>query len=311
MIRKYSKALIIQVRKIILLVPVLCIVGCTTTVPLNHIGAFSQASAGLANITANSYEIINNSTIERRLSGIAAVSGSSPDKSTFSEIITDSNLAIRIKLLKGVESYAKALGGLASADFRKDIDLASKDLYGSLGDLQKTFSDATKDKLPLSDDDLAIIATAVDAIGTAIAEDKRRSALKTIIIQTEPSIQRAMGLIFKEIPDIEKISKANMDRIFTEKIKAYQRESNNLTYEQRIIKLNDIRKANDLAEATSELYKNLEASSKKIASAHTALYNAVNKDKFTSTELVSEIKELVAFSKSTKEFYDKLLSKAQ
>ena len=63
-------------------------------------------------------------------------------------------------------------GNLASADFRKEIDAASKDLYGSLGELQNTYKVATKEKFPLSGDNLAIIATAIDAIGTAIAENK-------------------------------------------------------------------------------------------------------------------------------------------
>jgi hypothetical protein len=265
----------------------------------------------LANTTANSYEFINSSTMDRRLSDIASETNSSPDESTFKGIITDSNLAIRIKLLRGIESYAKALGDLASADFRKDIDAASKDLYGSLGDLQKTYSDATKEELPLSDADLAVIATAVDAIGTAIAEEKRRSALKTVIIQTDPSIQKAMELVSKEIPVISEISVANMKTIFTDQVKAYQHESNKLTYERRIAELNHIRKAHDLAEATSGLFKNVVVSSKKIASAHAALLNAVEADQFTSKELVSEIKELVAFSKSTKEFHDKLLLKTQ
>jgi hypothetical protein len=308
MIKKYSSALI-QVQKSTLLALILCFVGCAS--PLNHIGAFSQASADLANTTANSYEFINSSTIDRRLSDIASETNSSPDESTFKGIITDSNLAIRIKLLRGIESYAKALGDLASADFRKDIDAASKDLYGSLGDLQKTYSDATKEELPLSDADLAVIATAVDAIGTAIAEEKRRSALKTVIIQTDPSIQKAMELVSKEISVISEISVANMKAIFTDQVKAYQHESNKLTYERRIAELNNIRKAHDLAEATSGLFKNVVVSSQKIASAHAALLNAVEADQFTSKELVSEIKELVAFSKSTKEFHDKLLSKTQ
>lgn len=254
MISKYFKTLV-RSHSASLLVPALLssLVGCTA-VPLNHIGAFSQASANLASTTANGYEIINNSTIERRLSDIASDTNSYPDENTFKGIITDSNLAIRIKLLKGVESYAKALGDLASADFKKDIDAASKDLYGSLGDLQKTYSNALKDKLPLTEGDLAIIATAVDAIGTAIAEDKRRTALKTVVIQSDPSIQKAMDLVSDEMPSLNEISVANMKTIFTDKVKAYQHESKNLTYEQRVSALNNLRKAYDLAEATSGLF---------------------------------------------------------
>lgn len=306
MMKKYSKVLM-QVHKFTLLALVLSFTGCTT-VPSNHIGAFSKASADVANAAASGYEIINNTTIERRLSDIASETNSSPDENTFKGIVTDSNLAIRIKLLKGVESYAKALGDLASADFRKDIDAASKDLYGSLGDLQQTYSKATKTKLPLSDNGLGIIATAVDAIGTAIAEDKRRIALKTVVIQSDPSIQQAMKLVSEELPELSEFSEANIKAIFTDKVKAYQHESNKLKYEERVTELNNVRKTYDLAEVTSGLLNNLVASGKKIALAHTALRKAVEADKFTSPELVSNIKELVAFAKSTKEFHDKILS---
>lgn len=307
---KNNSKVLMQVHKFTLLALVFSLMGCS--VPLNHIGAFSKASADLANTTANGYEIINNSTIKRRISDIASETDISPDKSTFKGIITSSDLAIRIKLLRGVESYAKALGDLASADFRKDIDEASKDLYGSLGDLQQTYKTATEKEFPLTKDDLAVIATAVDAIGTAIAEDKRRTALKTVVIQADPSIQKAMKLVSDEISkDVKKFSVANMETIFTNKIKAYQHESSKLTYDQRVEELEAISKANDLTEATSCLFDNLVISSNKIALTHTVLRNAVEKDEFTSSELVTNIKELASFAKSTKEFHDKLISKTE
>jgi len=297
-------------KKVLLLSLIIFFTGCTT-VPLNHIGAFSKATAGLAETTAGSYEFINNSTVKRKISDIASDLTQSPDDDTFKKIITDSNLAVRIKLLKGVESYAKALGELASADFRKDIDEASKDLYGSLGNLQKTYSDATNMKLPLSDESFALIATAVDAIGVALAENKRRDAIKSIVINSDSSIQMTLKLVSKEMTDIQKFALANMNSIYVDKIKEYQTESKNLTREERVSKLNAIWKAYNIAQATSELFKNVIVSSEKIASAHAVLKNTVEADKFTSKALVTEIKELVTFSKTTKSFHDELLVEAQ
>ena len=144
--------------------------GCAVT-PLNHVGAFSQASAELAKNTADAYAYVNETTIQRKINDVAAM-GNTPEDKVFEGLIDKSGLAIRISLLRGVEDYSKSLGNLASADFRKEIDAASKDLYGSLGELQNTYKVATKEKFPLSGDNLAIIATAIDAIGTAIAENK-------------------------------------------------------------------------------------------------------------------------------------------
>lgn len=280
--------------------------GCTT-VPLNHIGVFSQASAELVRSVADGYEIINHNTIEHRISEIASETGSYPSEATFKDLTPSSSLTTRIRLLTGIKSYVDALGDLASANFRKEIDAASKELYGALNELQQTYAAATKTQLPLSDNDFASIATAVDAIGTAIAEDKRRAALRTVIIQADPSIQQTMQLVSSEMPELREFSTTNKKTIFTDLIKAYQHESLALNYSERVMRLAQIRLAYEETEAMSALFTVLTASSEQIAKAHGVLRRTVEANKFTSRELISEIKELVSFAKSTQHFHDRLL----
>lgn len=279
--------------------------GCS--VPLNHIGAFSQASADLAKCAADAYNDVNETTIERRIFDIAATE-ESPDDTIFDKILDDQNLSVRISLLKGVENYSKALGKLASADFRKDIDIATKDLYGSLDGLQNTYATATKKSLPFSKDNFALIATAIDAIGTGMAENKRREALKTVVIQADLSIQESMRLVSEELPMLKEFLSANLDTIWTEKVKAYQKEVHALSFDQRVTKLRDIRKARELSTDSSILIDKLSAAGTKISKAHAVLREAVSNDKFTSEELVAEIKSAVETSKAIKEFHDKLLA---
>ncbi len=278
--------------------------GCVSQ--LNHVGAFSQASADLAKNAAVVYEDVNEITIKRRIFNIAATS-ESPSDDTFDKLIDDANLAVRISLLRNVENYSQALGNLASADFRKDIDSASKDLYGALAGLQTTYTATTKRPLPISNDTFSIIATAVDAIGTAIAENKRREALKTIIIQADPSIQTSMKLVSGEMPILKDFFLANLDTIWTEKVKAYQKEVSKLTFDQRIERLQDIRKAQELTINGSKVFDDLSRASKKIADAHSALRGAVINNQFTTEKLVEEIKTVVELSKSIKDFHTKLL----
>lgn len=291
-----------------ILIPVYLLVlatGCTS-VPLNHVGVFSQASADLAKSVADGYEMINSITIERRLSDIASETDRYPNENTFKSLIAGPNLTTRIRLSRGVEAYANALGDLASAEFRKEIDAASKNLYGALDDLQQTYAKSTKANLPLSDDNLALIAIMVDAIGTEIAENKRRAALKAVIIQVNPSIQQAMQLVSVELPELREFSIASKKTVFTDLIKAYQHESLGLTYDERIMKLDQIRIAHKEAEAISDLFNDLIASSKQIASAHATLRRSVEENKFTSRELVNEIKTLASFAKSTQHLHDRL-----
>src|SRR5690606_22922614 len=86
----------------------LALTGCTST-PLNHVGVFSQASAELAKSAADGYEMINNITIERRLSDIASEADRYPNEDTFKQLITGSSLTTRIRLLRAMETYANAL----------------------------------------------------------------------------------------------------------------------------------------------------------------------------------------------------------
>lgn len=293
-------------RTLILLYLLTLTTGCTSVAPLNHVGVFSQASADLAKSIADGYEIINSINIERRLSDIASETNHYPNENTFRNLIVGPNLTTRIRLSRGVEAYANALGDLASAEFRKEIDAASKSLYGALDDLQQTYAKSTKANLPLSDDNLALIAIMVDAIGTEIAENKRRAALKTVIMQADSSIQQAMQLVSAELPELREFSIASKKTVFTDLIKAYQHDSPGLTYDERIMKLDQIRIAHEEAEAISDLFNDLIASSKRIASAHATLRRSVEENKFTSRELVNEIKALASFAKSTQHFHDRL-----
>lgn len=284
----------------------LALTGCTST-SLNHVGVFSQASAELAKSAADGYEMINNITIERRLSDIASEADRYPNEDTFKQLITGSSLTTRIRLLRAMETYANALGELASAQFRKEIDAASSNLYGALDQLQETYAKGTQASPPLTDHQLALIATAVDAIGTAIIEEKRRAALKTIIIQVDPMIQQAMRLISMELPALSEYAIASKQTIFTDLIKAYQQEAASISYNERIMKLDQIRITYEEVEAISSLFADLITASKRIANAHSTLRLSVAANEFTSPELISEIKSLTAFAKSTQGFHDQLL----
>ena len=278
--------------------------GCTT--PLNHIGAFSKATADLSKQAASAYEKVNETTIERRINGIAAEVGTSPDDDTFNKLIGGTNLEVRVALLRGIEKYADALGDLASADFRKDIDAATKDLYGALGNLQKSYMAATKSQAPLTNDNLAIIATAVDAIGTTIVEERRRDALRTVVIQANPTIQKSMELFKKELPMLKELIMLNLDTIYTEKVKAYQKEGKNVNFEKRVGMLREIRSSYDQMEASKILIENLSIAATRISDAHNILYVTVEKNEFTSKELVNEIKKMAELAKTIKEFNEEL-----
>ncbi|GBC60418.1 hypothetical protein DENIS_1370 [Desulfonema ishimotonii] len=290
------------------LLSLLLISGCA--VPLNHIGAFSQASADLAQNAADAYERINESTIERRIYDIAADSELSPDENTFRKLLPGRDMVARTELLRGVEAYARALGQLAAADFREEIDTASKELYGALGKLKTTYDSYAKDALPLPDKSLSVIAASINAIGTVIVEKKRCEALKTVVIQADPAIQKSMALTAREFSVFQEMYTANLNTVWAEKIKGYQREVGSLNYEQRVKRLYEIRKTYTRVITSSNIIRALSDAGRQVAGAHAALRQAVENNEFTTDRLVKEIKNVVELSKSIKDFHD-ILSDAE
>ena len=211
-------------------------------------------------------------------------------------------------LLRLLGDYAKALGDLANADFRRDIDKATTDLYGVLGDLKKTYNKATGQDLSISDSGLVLIAMAVDAIGMAIVEQQRRDAIKRIVIESHDAIQKVSTILKQELPGFADFAQANIETVETEMIKAYQTEVVRLSFSQRIVRLQEIRQQNQAKLAAPSFFGDLGTAAETIGTAHKVLFDAVSQDKFTTRELIQSIREMAEFAKSLQEFHKTLTS---
>jgi len=280
--------------------------GCTRAT--THIAAFSIASEDLAAQAIRGYEVLNETTVQRKIAEVAADPTQLPDEDTFVGLLEGKeSLTIRIMALEYLKDYSVALGDLSTADVRSDIDRASKDLYGALVGLRDTFKEETGKDAGIEDEDLAIIATAVDAIGTVIAEAKRRVAIKTIVIKADPAIQNVSTLLRDEVPIFGEFIKANLSTIETEMVKSYQKRAEKLTFDQRVKYIQQIRKQHRITEESGRFFNDLGTAAEMLGSTHAALRKAVEKNKFTTPELIEHIGELVDFAKSLREFYKELL----
>ncbi|OGP68904.1 MAG: hypothetical protein A2031_05920 [Deltaproteobacteria bacterium RBG_19FT_COMBO_43_11] len=295
---------------------ILLLEGCATT-SLTQISAFGKATASLADDAKKAFELIDSSTIDRKMYDVAANKSLAPKDVTFEGLFKESDSVkyqIRIAVLEKLGNYAKALDNLATADFRKDIDAASTDLYGSLSGLSATYKKVTDTDLPLKDDQLKLIATAVDAIGTVIVETKRRDAIKTIIIQTDEAVQNAAKLLeveFGKDSELSKFVHENLTDADGSLRTAYniQKKSPNSTFNLRYEMLVKIRQMYNAAQTSPMLFDNISAGAKKVREAHATLKTAVMKDEFSSAEIAKQIGELVTFAKSVHSYYEKLGSK--
>ena len=292
----------------------LLLAGCATTASLTQISAFGTAASSLADDSQKAFKLIDTTTIDRKMYDIAASPSLGPTDATFEGLFNEPNfekLQIRIAVLDKLGSYAKALQQLATADFRKEVDSAAADLYASLSGLGANFKKATGQDLPLKDDQLKIIATAVDAIGSAVVEIKRRDAIKAVIIQANEAVQKAADLVASDLGKDSELSKLIHENIANAELslkKAYNiaRTSTNYGFNIRYEMLVRIKQLHDSAEASPKLCDSISTGAKKVAETHSALKSAVTKDQFASSEIAKEIGELVEYAKSVRSFYEKL-----
>jgi len=292
------------------------LVGCSTPPPTTQIGQFASATDELALQATLAYHQIDELTVLRNIVSVASVPGDLPNDETFEGVLSDEQKQVRILLLSQLGAYAAALGELANADVRSDVDKAATNLYGSLGRLKTNFSEATRQRdlpsgrsLPLSDDSIALIATAIDAIGAQIAESKRRSAIKTVVIETNPAIQDVSALLSRELPSLGSLAEVNISTVETEMIDAYRNEAGGISFAQKVVQIQEIGRIKRAKRAAVPFFNEVGAGARQVGVTHQALFDAVSEDRFTTKALVVQIKELAAFGKSIKAFRKNLVAR--
>ena len=310
MMRKNSNQNLLQKQKFRFNMLVFCLIGlllsaCSQTA--THVGAFSQASEDLVEQTITAYDLLNESSIDRNIYDIAAEPPVLPDDDTFLGLFDrNDSLRIRMKALKLLQSYTIALGELSAASFREDIDKAAADIYGALTGLRDSYQEAKGETLDISNESLAIVSTAFNAIATSVTEKKRREAMKVVILEADPVIQSISALLKEELPIFIEYATANLASVESEMILAYRKESPGLDFQGRVLFLEKIRVQNKKKLGAASFFEDASKAAGILGKAHHTLRNAVEKNKFTTPELVKQIGQLSGFAKSMKMFYDEL-----
>jgi len=282
--------------------------GCVSA---SHVGAFSQAASQAATQVANGFNQVQETTVTRKLSDVASGT-EGPTDATFAGLLdAKTELAPRLDCLSEINNYAASLGSLANANYRKDIDAAAASLYGALNGLAATYQKATASSLPGSADDTAIIATAVDAIGNAIAEYKRQAALRKIILQTDPAIQAVCADLEKTFTELgqDHFVYQNLNSEVADMTGYYNQQTTKWNYEQRLQYLDRIRQTRQVRDGSETFVTSAAHSVAALAKAHKALADAASHGKLTSAEVVQAVGELADEATKAKQFYDQLHAK--
>ena len=193
-----------------------------------------------------------------------------------------------------------ALKKLAVADVKGEISNASTQFDGALNGLATTLK--KKEEAQAS---IAIITTAISEIGQQIVEAKKRNAIKVIIEKAHPYVEQAGGLVIGEFdptPDLKNNPKASLLAFNALKsIRAqeatpkeeYDKSHKNLSLEDRLALLEQIRQKHNAGTSAKVFFRKVSLGTEQMVAAHKILKDAVSKDKFSTSEVVLAVSELI------------------
>lgn len=281
------------------------LLGCVSTT--GHVGVFSEAAEELAVQLEAGYQLVETSTIQRKITVEAAEPAELSEndfEALFKGLLEGSeDHEIRMKMIKQLRAYLKALGELSSANFREGIDKASKELRGVLTGFKETYKKASGKDVGIKERDVGIFATLVDAIGIGISEKKRKKAIKKVVEIADPAIQKICARLSKELPALADDVEMSLTTIEAEMKSYYNEKGRTLDLLHRIRYLREIQQKHHQKTKAKEFFDNLGKAVDRLAKAHAVLRKAVNRKKFTTKELIDQIGELVDFARSLREFY--------
>lgn len=291
--------------KFIIISLVLVLVSCTA--PTKQVRSFGAATSSIATDAQKCYTFLDESIKKRQLY-VAALYPERPVTSkTFEGILNEKErLIVRTALLKHLGDYADALKTLTEKDFKTDIDSSSNELADALSGLKTTYEKINNVKLAITKDQIFILSTLIDTVGSAYVEYKRKKVLKTIVTKVDPAIQQVARILKTEFSNIGPVVERSLDHIETLLEKAYNQNSVSLPYEKRIEILTYIQAAHDNAKNSRKLYTTIGDAANKMGKTHSTLAAALKQNKLTTPELIADVRELVAWAKSIREFYSTL-----
>ena len=302
----------------------LTVVGCES-VSLSQVKQFGDASSSLGEHARKAFDLVATASDDRKIYDVAGDPQKGPTDATFQGFFAGDTgglggkekaerLALRLDVLGQLANYSSALQQLAEADLDQDIDAAAQDLNGSLVGLRQTFKKASGNELPISDADIGSIATAVNGIGKAVVEAKRREALKTAIVKVDPAVQKATELIAADLgrdTDLASFVQEALSNSRGSVQQAYnlERLRPNSSFDGRYAMLVRARQLYEAEMNTPPFFAAVSEGAAIAGKAHEALRKAVEVNQFSSAEAAKLIGKLGMQVKSVQAYYKSIQTK--
>jgi hypothetical protein len=278
------------------------ITGCVSTDQLSSLRTFSSAAHDFSTSASDAFVKLNDSFVDRNIAKVAG--GDQPlADATFVGVLDDSaGVKQTTAALTVLGEYANSLGALATANYGTEIDKAATGLYGSLSAIDKDAGKVDAAAPKISDTDFALLATLVKAIGDVAARDKQAAAIKQAVIMADPGVQAICTGVGKELDGVRSTYIKNLDDIYTDEFKAYQKEQSPLSFRTRMTRLQELRATNKSRQNADQFLSKLKDSAKSLASAHAKIKQSLTSSTISLADVTRAVGELKSYADELKTF---------
>src|SRR6266511_3095794 len=297
--------------ELVALIGLASLTGCSISPMSKRTAAFSTAAVATTQKTTKAYQLVEQSYHDSQVAALVDTydqDGFHPE--TIQPFISAEEMKVRTQVLQGLTTYAETLAEISSDQPLKTLDTQA----AAFGKSLQTISRNDKIKplaksAHISDTELNIVTTAVDALGRALIENRRRTDLPEILRQMKEPVNQICDLLEKDIGDPKQSGlrnqlKLDYDTLMQKQDKfIHDNESHMSAQEKR----QEIQRLPQLASEAKAADESLAATQKalaQLAKTHAALVESGNaKD---SPGFRTLLAELVEYGQQLAEFYQKL-----
>ena len=288
--------------------------GCSVSPMSKRTAAFSTAAVATTQKTTKAYELVEGSYHDSQVAALVDAyeqDGFHPEK--IQPFLSAEDMKVRTRVLEGLTKYAETLAEISSDQPLKTLDVQAAAFGKSLQTLSRNGEIKPLAKSAhISDTELNIVTTAVDALGRALIENRRRKDLPEVLQQMKEPVNQICELLEKDIGDPEKSGlrnelKNNYQTLIRKQEQFIDHNKRQMSAQEKRQEIQRLPQLVSEAQAADESLAATQKALAQLAKTHAALVESGNaKD---SPGFRTLLAELIDYGQQLADFYQKLPAK--
>lgn len=178
--------------------------ACGTTPTQDAVSKFAKAMDITADSLEAGFSLVNANAIRlgEQMNNLAYLKDGKPKLTPPTPFLETNDLAARLVVIRGLGQYAKTLTAISNTNARERIQKASGSIADSLESIDITLAGFKLEPTQLPERDQ--IASALNALGQFLIDQKIGKELPPIIEKMHPNIEKTVLLLKADIGDIKR-----------------------------------------------------------------------------------------------------------